>query len=272
MDAVVSLSHMVIRPQPGTRVYFISDVHLGFGSRQQDVEREALLLMLLRRIAADAAHVFIVGDLFDAWFDYRTAVPRHHVRTLAQLAAMREAGIPITYLMGNHDFGHDTYFRDDLAIEPLGGDVEATIGSTRFYIAHGDGKAHGDKGYLLLKSVLRHPLAQRMYRWLHPDIGIRLASGTSEKSRSHTDKKDYGQTDGLRDFAVERLAQGYDIVIMGHRHQVCSERIDQGLYINLGHWLGTDPTFGVFQPETAEMVVVSVSAFLGRTADNCPVR
>ena len=272
MDAVVSLSHMVIRPQPGTRVYFVSDVHLGFGSRQQDMQREALLLQLLRRISADAAHIFIVGDLFDAWFDYRTAVPRHHVRTLAQLAAMRVAGIPITYLMGNHDFGHDTFFRDDLAIEPLGGDVEATIGSKRFYIAHGDGKAHGDRGYLLLKAVLRNPLAQRLYRWLHPDIGIRLASGTSEKSRSHTDKKDYGQTDGLRDFAAARLEQGYDIVIMGHRHQVSSERIGGGLYVNLGHWLGADPTFGVFQPETAEMVVVSVRGFLGQTPGNCPGR
>lgn len=262
MDAVVSLSHMVIRPLPGTRVYFVSDVHLGFGSRQHDVQREALLLQLLRRISVDAAHVFIVGDLFDAWFDYRTAVPRHHVRTLAQLAAMREAGIPITYLMGNHDFGHYTYFRDDLDIEPIGGDVEATIGLTRFYIAHGDGKAHGDRGYLLLKAVLRSPLAQRLYRWLHPDVGIRLASGTSEKSRSHTDRKDYGQTDGLRDFAVQQVRQGYDIVIMGHRHQVCSERIEQGLYVNLGHWLGSDPTFGIFDPATTVMHVVSVKDYL----------
>ena len=262
MDAVVSLSHITVRPVPGKQVYFLSDVHLGFGSRQQDAERERLLLTLLRRITVDAAHVFIVGDLFDAWFDYGTVVPRHHVRTLAQLAAIREAGIPVTYLMGNHDFGHYTYFRNELDIEPLGGDVDVTIGAVRCYVAHGDGKAHDDRGYLLLKAVLRSPMAQRLYRWLHPDVGIMLASGTSETSRSHTDKKDYGQTDGLRDFAVDRLRHGYDIVIMGHRHQVCVERIDKGLYVNLGHWLGTEPTFGVFNPETASMDVLSVRDFL----------
>lgn len=266
MKAVVSVSQITITPPPGRKVYFISDVHLGLGPHDQDREREQLLLRLLHRISTDAAHLFIVGDLFDAWFDYRTVVPRNHVRTLAQLAHMRQEGLPITYLMGNHDFGHYTFFADDIGIEPIGGDVDATIGATRLYIAHGDGKAHDDRGYLLLKAILRSPLAQRMYRWLHPDTGIRLASGTSAKSRDHTDRKDYGGRDGLYDFAVERLREGFDVVVMGHRHQVRVERMADGTYANLGHWLGVAPTFGVFDPDTRRMDVVDVRSFLDASA------
>ncbi|MBU3741124.1 MAG: UDP-2,3-diacylglucosamine diphosphatase [Candidatus Kapabacteria bacterium] len=270
MKAVVSVSQMTITPAPGSKVYFVSDVHLGLGARDADRKREELLLRLLRRISHDAAHIFIVGDLFDAWFDYRTVVPRNHIRTLAQLAYMREQGLPITYLIGNHDFGHYTFFVDDLDIEPIGGDVDATIGNTRVYIAHGDGKAHDDRGYLLLKAILRNPLAQRMYRWLHPDTGIGLASGTSAKSRDHTDRKDYGGRDGLYDFAVQRLREGYDVVVMGHRHQVRVEHTADGTYANLGHWLGVTPTFGVFDPEIGRMDVVDVRTFLETSAKSYP--
>jgi len=263
MQSVLSVTPVTVQPAPGSKVYFVSDVHLGFGGGDRDRRREALLLRLLDRLAADAAHIFIVGDLFDAWFDYRTVVPRNHVRTLARLAAMRALGVPMTYLIGNHDFGHYTYFRDDVGLDPVGGDVDATIGTTRVYIAHGDGKAHGDTGYLLLRAVLRNPVAQWLYRWLHPDIGIALASGTSEKSREHTERKDYGAADGLYDFAVDRLRNGYDVVVMGHRHQVRHVATADGVYVNLGHWLGDDPTFGVFDPDGGTIDVVSVRTFLG---------
>ena len=263
MQAVLSVTPLSIQPPPDTKVYFVSDVHLGFGGGDRDRQREALLLRLLDRLAVDAAHIVFVGDLFDAWFDYRTVVPRNHIRTLARLASMRQQGVPMTYLIGNHDFGHYTFFRDDVGIEPVGGDVDARVGDTRIYIAHGDGKAHGDTGYLMLRAVLRNPFAQWLYRWLHPDIGIALASGTSEKSREHTERKDYGSADGLYDFALERLRRGYDVVVMGHRHQARLVTTADGTYANLGHWLGDDPTFGVFDPAQRTMQVVAVRSFLG---------
>ena len=156
--------------------------------------------------------------------------------------------------MGNHDFGHATYFREELGIEIDMGDIDATIAGTRFYISHGDGKAHNDKGYLFLRSILRNRVAQWLYRVLHPDIGIGLAARTSHGSRGFTDTKDYGE-DGLRDFAVQRIAEGFDIVVMGHKHQAVEERIGNGLYVNLGHWLSQTATYGRFNSDQGMRVV-----------------
>lgn len=228
------------------QVVFVSDVHLGFGGKEADKQREKLFLTMLQQERVTAAHVFIVGDLFDYWFDYRNVIPRSHVRTLALLAEMVEGGLPITYLMGNHDFGHYTYFRDELGIDVDLGDISVEINSTKLYVAHGDGKVKNDTGYLVLRSVLRNKLAQIMYRWLHPTVGIGLAARTSHGSREYTRDKEYGQSDGLEEFAEQKIAEGYHYVVMGHRHRMCDVQIGNGRYINLGHWLHTQPTYGVF--------------------------
>ena len=134
LEPVVSRASISVSLPAGSQVLFISDVHLGYGAREQDIERENRLLEVLQGAMQTCAHLFIVGDLFDLWFDYKRAIPRGHVRTLACLRAYRDAGIPVTYLMGNHDFGHYTYFRDELDIEVLGGDVIADIDGKKFRI------------------------------------------------------------------------------------------------------------------------------------------
>jgi UDP-2,3-diacylglucosamine hydrolase len=251
-----------VRAAPGRPVYFISDVHLGYGTANSDAARENLLVELLQRAARDASHVFIVGDLFDAWFDYRHVIPNGHVRTLASLATLRSAGVPVTYLMGNHDFAHYRYFRDVLGIAVHAGDVEAVFGDMRWYIAHGDGKAFNDGAYLLLRGLLRNRLAQALYRLIHPDLGIWLASKASHGSRDYTTARDFGQEDGLRAFATSRIEAGFDVVVMGHRHQVRQEHIGTGLYVNLGHWLCPQPTFALFNPGTQTMQVGMVQHWL----------
>lgn len=249
LEPVVSHAPISVSLPAGSQVLFISDVHLGYGTREQDIERENRLLEVLQGAMQTCAHLFIVGDLFDLWFDYKRAIPRGHVRTLACLRAYRDAGIPVTYLMGNHDFGHHSFFRDELDIEVLGGDVIADIDGKRFYVAHGDGKAHNDTGYLILRSILRNSLAQWLYRLLHPNLGIGLASATSHGSREYTGQKDYGGSDGLRDFACARIDEGYDYVIMGHRHKAEEYHHNNGCYINLGHWLSRPCTYGMFDHE-----------------------
>ena len=254
---VVSLRTLQIQIPEGKDVTFISDVHLGFGSRESDKRRERRLIALLGKVAQRTTHLIIVGDLFDFWFDYRRSIPKHHVRTLACLHNMVDAGIPITYLMGNHDFGHWRYFQEELGINVDKGDLDATIGSKRFYISHGDGKATNDGGYLFLRSILRNRAAQTFYRWLHPDLGIWLASGTSHGSREYTAAKDFGSDDGLKNFATAKINEGYDVVVMGHRHRSAYERIGNGLYVNLGDWIGNDPTYGVYT-EADGMKLISV--------------
>ncbi len=231
--------------------YFISDCHLGFGSdREADRRREARLLAVLEKIYDEASRgevqtLYIVGDLFDSWFEYRQVIPRRHVRTIAAIARIRTR-IRVEYLMGNHDFGHRNYFRDELNIPITGGDIEETIEGKRFYIAHGDGKALNDTGYLILRSILRNRFVLWCFSWVHPDIGIWVAERMSSTSRGYTDSREALQKqDGLRIFAEKKIAEGIDYVIMGHRHKPQFIPIGKGTYINLGDWLQSY-SYGVF--------------------------
>jgi UDP-2,3-diacylglucosamine hydrolase len=232
--------------------YFISDVHLGFGrDRNADRERERRLLALLEEILTEVRaglveNVFIVGDLFDSWFEWGSVVPRRHVRTLAALASLAER-TNVEYLMGNHDFGHRDFFATELGIPVHADDITRVLDGKRFYIAHGDGKAENDRGYLILKSILRNKLALRLYGLIHPDLGIPFAERISSGSRAYTDGRErLHAQDGMRKFAEHMLAAtDYDFVIMGHRHKPEIVPISRGTYVNLGDWL-QHYTYGVF--------------------------
>ena len=231
--------------------YFISDVHLGYGPRAEDKAREGRLVRLLDEILAQAQNgtlggVFIVGDLFDSWFEFSSVIPRRHIRTIAGLARIAELA-PVEYLMGNHDFGHRNYFEKELSIPVHRGDIERTLLGKKFFISHGDGKAANDTGYLILRSILRNPILQAGYRLVHPDLGIRFAEWISGRSRAYTDGRDaLRKTDGLRDFAEEKIDRGEaDFIVMGHRHTPQLITLDRGTYINLGDWIHSY-TYGVF--------------------------
>lgn len=237
------------------KYYFISDCHLGFGTdRDEDRRREQRLLAVLDRIEAEAKQglvggLFLVGDLFDSWFDYRQVIPRRHIRTLAGFARIGDL-VAVDYLMGNHDFGHRTFFTDELHIPVHGGDLIRELNGKKFYIAHGDGKALHDTGYLILRKVLRNKAALWLYSWIHPDIGIWLAEKVSGGSRAYTDQRDSLQKqDGLQLFAEQKIKEGFDYVIMGHRHKPEHTPIANGFYINLGDWLRSY-TYGVFDGTT----------------------
>ena len=231
--------------------YFISDCHLGYGNdRDADRERERRLLAVLERIeteamSGEAISLYIVGDLFDSWFEYRQVIPRRHIRVLAALAKIREL-IPVEYLMGNHDFGHRNYFQRELNIPIHSGDLEPVLFGKKFYIAHGDGKALNDTGYIILRSILRNKFLLWCYSWLHPDIGVTIAEKMSGSSRAYTDQRDVlQQQDGLRIFAEKKITEGFDYVVMGHRHKPEITPIGNGFYINLGDWL-KHFSYGVF--------------------------
>ncbi len=223
-------------------IYFISDIHLGLGAYAERHEREARLISFLDCIRSKCEVLYIVGDLFDYWFEYGTVLPRDFFRTLAALDRLRSSGVRIEYLMGNHDFGHQDFFERELNIPVHRADLEVEHSAKRFYIAHGDGKVYNDRGYLILRAILRNKLNIKLFQWIHPDLGIGLASNTSSKSREYTDAKDYGKQDGLADFAAQKIKEGFDYVVMGHRHKPLEKRMDfnshSGVYVNLGDWLG----------------------------------
>ncbi|OGU58455.1 MAG: hypothetical protein A2X64_08590 [Ignavibacteria bacterium GWF2_33_9] len=218
-------------------IYFISDIHLGLKIRNEDRKIEDLLIAFLEKITADVETLVIVGDLFDYWFDYKTVIPKSFYRILAAIDKLVRSGVKIEYIIGNHDFGHSRFFREEFGIEPHFHDIEREYYGKKFYISHGDGKSNKDTGYKFLKKILRNSLNQKLYRMIHPDWGIGLASRSSRKSRNYTDKKNYGEADGMTQFAERKIDEGYDYVVMGHRHKLIEEHYKDGIYFNLGEWI-----------------------------------
>ncbi len=241
--------------------YFISDLHLGYHERSCDKIREDVFLNLLDKISLDCQTLFLVGDIFDYWFEYKTVIPKEFYRTISALHKLKQKGIKIEYLMGNHDFGHRDFFEKELDIKIYRGDITQELDGKKFYISHGDGKSHNDIGYKILKKLLRSPWANFLYRIIHPDIGIGIASGFSKSSRRFTSDKDYGESDGMKDFAHSKIDEGFDYVIMGHRHIAEVTTHQNGTYVNLGEWFER-PTFGTFSK--GEFKLLDVNDFLSK--------
>jgi len=226
--------------------YFISDAHLGMVHYKHPREQEDAVLNFFGQTAKDATEIFIVGDLFDSWIEYRQVVQKGHYRILAKIYELTKSGIIITYLGGNHDFWRSSYFKDEFGIEISHKPLERQIEGKRFYLHHGDGLAYNDTGYKILKKVLRNKVSQFLYSLIHPDIGVWLAKKTSSRSREFTSQKDYSHADGLKDFAFKKIDEGLDFVIMGHRHKPVMEEYNKGYYINLGDWFRSF-SYGIFR-------------------------
>ena len=219
--------------------YIISDAHLGFAPANV----EQAVISFLRYLAHTAGSLVINGDLFEFWFEWRTVMPRRGFRTLAALADIADAGIPILMIAGNHDCWGGEILREDVGVDYQFGPWVGDIAGWRVRIEHGDGlRPREDRRYRLLRRVLRNSLAIRSFRWLHPDLATRLATHSSHASRT------YGARDGgrgLRDAAM-RTAQSdasLDLVVFGHSHVATLEALPGGTaYGNPGSWLD-QPTF-----------------------------
>lgn len=233
-------------------IYFISDVHLGFYHRSKDKEREDLLLKVLEKISLDATEIFLLGDIFDYWFEYKTVVPKYFYRTLAVFKRLTDQGIRIEYLVGNHDFAHKSFFEEELDVRIFTDDIERTLLGKRFYLSHGDELNPADKSYKIAKRILRSTFNQWLYAKLHPDFAIELASKTSNQSRKYSGLK-YPAHDFMLEFANAKIEEGFDYVIMGHRHKVAELNFKNGVYKNLGDWL-KDPRIAKFDGSTLELI------------------
>jgi UDP-2,3-diacylglucosamine hydrolase len=223
-----------------TRALFVSDCHLGAGSEADDRARERRVVSFLEREAAQASALFVLGDLFDFWFEYRHVVPRHHFRVLTALRRLVDAGLPVTFVGGNHDFWAGSYLESEIGCRVHHEPARVELQSRRLFLAHGDGLMAGDHGYLFLKSILRHPLAIEAYRWIHPDLGIPLARTVSRLSRKHRDESRF-DAEALRARVAEpRYAQGVDGVVLGHFHHPTLLTREGRDFVVLGDWIQND--------------------------------
>jgi len=228
--------------------YFISDIHLGLSDPETEKEKESLLVRFLDSLS-DAEALFIIGDLYDYWFEYRRVYQKGFFRLLNSLYNLRARGTEIIYLIGNHDFMHRDFFSSEIGAGMMENEFIAELNGKKFFMAHGDGLLKGDYGYKLLKKVLRNKKIQWLYSLIHPDIGIGLAGHSSKTSRQHTSSRGNMETDGLKDKAAEIIKKGYDFVIFGHTHRRVQEKVSDGIYINLGTWL-EKPCYGKFENKT----------------------
>jgi UDP-2,3-diacylglucosamine hydrolase len=235
---------------------FISDIHLGLKSKEIENKKERVLVKFLEYAKDEAKELFIVGDLFDYWFEYKRVYQKGFFRTLTALQDITEAGVKIHYFIGNHDFMHKDFFEKEIGAVMYDDPVDRVLNGKKFFIGHGDGMVKNDTGYNILKKILRNKVLQRLYSLVHPDLGIALASGTSKSSREYTSKKNHSKTDGLYDAACLKIDEGYDYVIFGHLHQRQFEKYRHGVYINLGSWLDA-PCYGIFNDNKFEIVNLS---------------
>ena len=219
--------------------YFFADAHLGADPREHEAAREARLHDFLTSLAGRASALFIVGDLFDFWFEYRTAIPRRHFGTLAALRRLREAGVAITYLNGNHDFWLGPFLRNELGVKTHNDALPLDLQGHRIWLHHGDGLGGGDLGYRMLKKVLRHPASIALYRLLHPDLGIPFAHRVSRWSRHSRADRPLDGDRLWRQVAAPRFDEGFDTVMIGHFHHAWERREGTRSFIMLGDWIDT---------------------------------
>jgi UDP-2,3-diacylglucosamine hydrolase len=236
------------------KIFFFSDVHLGLQDERQEKEKERRVLAFLSHVQQHGEQLFIMGDLFDYWFEYKYVIPRGYHHVLSKLAAMAEQGIKIHYVAGNHDFWLKDFFPNDLGIPVHKDPFGMTLRGKKFYFHHGDGLALKDTGYRILKKILRSPVSIFLYSLLHPDWTAPIARGSSKTSREYTGTKDFGETDGMIKFAEEKLAEGYDAVIMGHRHKPMEHITPHGSYLNLGDWI----TFNTYAEFDGKQLLLKV--------------
>jgi UDP-2,3-diacylglucosamine hydrolase len=240
------------------KIYFLSDFHLGAPNHAASLEREKLLVKFLDEIKHDAGEIFLVGDMFDFWYEYRQVVPKGFVRLLGKLAELSDLGIPMHFFVGNHDMWMRDYFPVELNIPVYYHPMEFERGGKTFLIGHGDGLGPGDHGYKRLKKVFRNPVCKWLFGVLPPVVGMGLANYLSRRSRAQTGTSEETflgpDKEWLIIYCNEVLQKKkVDFFVFGHRHLPIDFRLSsESRYINLGDWIRYF-TYAVYDGSSLEL-------------------
>lgn len=235
----------------GKKIYFASDFHLGVPDANSSLEREKRVIRWLDSIEGDAAEIFLVGDIFDFWFEYKRAIPKGFARLQGKIAQLTDRGIIVHFFTGNHDMWMFDYFPAELGVQLHRAPIERTWNNRLFYIGHGDGLGPGDKWYKFMKRCFEARWTRWCFARLHPNFGIGMANFWSRKSRAATGTSDrlfLGEdNEWLAIYSKEQLQEKHrDYFVFGHRHLPMDIRLNErSRYINLGEWLYYN-TYAVF--------------------------
>lgn len=240
-------------------IYFLSDFHLGVPSHEQSLVREKLIVQFLTEIQDKASEIFIVGDIFDFWYEYTYVVPKGYVRLLGKLAELSDAGITLHFFVGNHDMWVTDYFQRELNMKVYFDPQDFEWKGKQFHIAHGDGLGPNDHGYKRLKIIFRNPVCQWLFGKLPPRIGMGVANYMSRSSRAKTGMEEEVflgiDKEWLIQYSLEKLKEKkYDYLIFGHRHLPIDIKLPgNSRYINLGDWIHFY-TYAVFDGEDVKLL------------------
>ena len=243
---------------PNKKVYFASDFHLGAPTYEKSREREIYICAWLDIIKSDCQVLYLVGDIFDFWFEYKFAIPKGFVRLQGKIAEFTDAGIPVHFFTGNHDMWAFDYLPKELGVEIHYNPIVTTINGKKLYIGHGDGLGPGDYGYKRLKKIFKNRFIQSLFGFIHPNLGIGLADFLSKRSRAksgHLDEVFLGvEKEWLIEYCKEILKKDtIDIFVFGHRHLPIEQKVENSMYINLGDWIHYF-TYAVFDGEKIELL------------------
>ena len=225
------------------KIYFASDFHLGAPDCEASLQREKKIVAWLDKVSEDATEIFLVGDIFDFWFEYKRAIPKGFVRLQGKIAELTDRGIPIHVFTGNHDMWIFDYIPKELGVSLYREPITREFFGKRYFIGHGDGLGPGDRGYKFIKKVFANKISQWFFARLHPNFGIWLAEKSSKTSRAHTgnsDEKYHGdENEWLFQFCQNTLkTQHYDYFVFGHRHLPLEKEVgENSMYVNLGEWI-----------------------------------
>lgn len=240
------------------KIYFLSDFHLGAPDHAKSLEREKRLVQFLDEIKNDAGEIFLVGDMFDFWYEYKKVVPKGYVRLLGKLAELSDAGVQLHFFVGNHDMWMKEYFQQELNMPVYYEPKEFERSGKKFLIGHGDGLGPGDHGYKRLKKIFRNPACQWLFGVLPPVIGVGLANYLSRRSRAQTGSAEeifLGEDKEWLIIYCKNVLQkeNFDFFVFGHRHLAIDYRLSKdSRYINLGDWIRYF-TYAVFDGEKMEL-------------------
>jgi len=217
-------------------VYFVSDAHLGAGDIDDPDLQLQRLLVLMDTVDRENGSLVLAGDIFDFWFEWNSVVPKKHFILLHHLRTLADHGIPVHLLAGNHDFRIHGFLESEVGIMTHQDGAVLQIADSLVFAFHGDGILADDHGYRLLKKVLRNKVCQFLFSWIHPDVGMLLARGTSKTSRNST-KGNPEQDREYIAFAKSKFAEGFHGVVMGHAHRPMQINDGENTYVNLGDWI-----------------------------------
>lgn len=240
------------------KLFFASDFHLGAPDDNSSRLREEKIIRWLDEIQNEAAAIFLVGDIFDFWFEYDKVIPKGFIRFLGKIAQLREKGIPIFFFNGNHDLWMDDYFTKELGIPVFDHPIEVVVENKKFLVGHGDGLGPGDRQYKILKKIFTNPVCQWLFKWIHPDLGIRLAQTWSRSSRitnlQNNENEFKGEDEWIWSYCKQvEKNKHFDFYIFGHRHLPLELPVgSSSRYFNLGEWV-TQFTYGIYNGSSFEI-------------------